>query len=97
MEIRFEWDHAKAVINKRRHGVSFEDAKHTFADPHVVLVEDCEADGEMRYHAIGYAAGELLLTVVHTDRSDEEQEIIRIISARKANNYEQSTYADQFA
>jgi len=50
----------------------------------------------MRYQAIGYADFELLLLVVFVDRSREGSEIIHIISARKADRYEQSAYSDQF-
>jgi len=50
----------------------------------------------MRYQAIGYAGSDLLL-VVHVDRSEEDQEIIHIVSARKATAYEQAAYSDQFA
>jgi uncharacterized DUF497 family protein len=61
------------------------------------VVEDCESDGEQRYHAIGFSGRELLLLVVYVDRSDAEQEVIHIVSARKAEAYEQTAYADQFA
>lgn len=53
--------------------------------------------GEMRYRAIGYGANpQVLLAVAFADRSIEEQEVIHIISARKADDYEQSAYSDQF-
>lgn len=97
MEIRFTWDPEKAKRNLAKHGVSFETAQHAFFDPHVLILEDREDDsGEMRYQAIGFAGTQLLLLVAFVDRSTEEQETIRIISARKANDYEQSAYSDQF-
>jgi uncharacterized DUF497 family protein len=68
-----------------------------FADPHVIIVEDCEDErGEMRYHAIGYADARLLLVVVFADRSEHDEEIIHIISVRKAEDHEEKTYARQF-
>lgn len=70
--------------------------KYSF-DPHLLTLEGCEDErGEMRYHAIGYADAVLLLLVVFADRSGEDQEIVHIISARKATDYEQSAYSDQF-
>ena len=61
-----------------------------------MVVEDCEFEGELRYQALGHTATGLILVVVFVDRPDEDREIIRIISAREANEYEQGTYADQF-
>jgi len=97
MEVEFRWSPAKARRNLRKHGVSFELARRVFFDPHLIVVEDCEVDGETRYHAIGYAGPELLLTVVYVDRSNYEREVIQIVSARKADAYEQGAYSDQFA
>lgn len=60
------------------------------------MVEDREAGDEVRYHAIGQTASGLLLLTVFVDRSEDDREIFRIISAREASKYEQRTYADQF-
>ena len=70
-----------------------------FFDRNLVIVEDCEVDGELRPLAIGYTRLQSQLPVVaFVDRStDDSQEIIHIISARKAEHYEQTTYSDQFA
>ena len=97
MEIEFIWDPEKAKRNLTKHRVSFETAKQVFFDPHLIVVEDCEFEGEMRYHALGYAVSQPLLLTVFVDRSDDDREIIRIISAREADQYEQRTYASQFA
>jgi uncharacterized protein len=98
MAIDFTWDRTKAKRNLKKHGVSFDTAKQVFFDPHLIVVEDCEDEnGEIRYHAIGYAGPDLLLTVAHADRSQQEREVIHIISARRADAYEQSAYSDQFA
>ena len=59
--------------------IRFETARQVFADPHVIIVEDCEDEhGEMRYHAIGRAGAKLLL-VVFADRSTDEREVLHII------------------
>jgi uncharacterized DUF497 family protein len=94
MDLDFTWDCSKAKRNLQKHGISFERAKQVFFDPHLIVVH--EVDDEMRYQAIGYAGSGLLL-VVHVDRSEENREIIHIISARKVTDYEQAAYSDQFA
>lgn len=96
MEIEFTWDPAKARSNLAKHSVDFEDAKQAFFDPFLIIVEDCEVEGEVRYQAIGRGAASPLLLTVFVDRSNENREMIRIISAREANKYEQRAYADQF-
>lgn len=67
-----------------------------FFDPCLIVVEDREIDGEIRYHAIGYGTGGRLLVAVFVDRSSDDVEVIRIISAREAERHEQSTYTRQF-
>jgi uncharacterized DUF497 family protein len=96
LETRFTWDAAKARRNRRLHGVSFRVAAGIFADPFIVVQENIEDDSEQRYHAIGMTGSTALLLVVFVDRSEADLEIIRIVSARKANDYEQSAYQDQF-
>ena len=95
--MEFSWNAEKARRNLAKHGISFEAARQVFADPHVVIVEDCEDEnGEMRYHAIGYASAHRLLVAVFVIRHKREQEVIHIISGRKAVAYDYSIYADQF-
>ena len=96
METRFEWDPVKAKSNVLDHGVSFKTAAGIFSDPFVVVQQNVADDGEQRYHAIGATKSHVLLLVVFVDRSQPEIEIIRIISARKADHYERSAYEDQF-
>ncbi|MGA8594564.1 MAG: BrnT family toxin [Bryobacteraceae bacterium] len=96
MDVEFTWNPEKAKRNLAKQKVSFEAPRRAFTDPHLIVLEDREDErGEMRYHAIGYA-GPVLLLVVFADRSKGDREIIHIISARKADKYEQSSYADQF-
>jgi uncharacterized DUF497 family protein len=95
--MEFSWNAEKARRNLAKHGISFEAARQVFADPHVVIVEDCEDEhGEIRYHAIGYADPHRLVVVVFLERPEDDTEIIHVISARKAEDYEEKTYARQF-
>jgi uncharacterized DUF497 family protein len=96
LEIEFVWDPKKAKRNLTKHRVSFETAKQVFFDPHLIVVEDCEFESEVRYHALGYAGSGPLLLTVFADRSHDDREIIRIISAPEADQYEQRTYVNQF-
>jgi uncharacterized DUF497 family protein len=90
-EIRFEWDSRKAASNKRKHGVSFESAALVFGDPHVYEFEEGSDHGEVRYRAIGQALGQLLF-VAYASFEDREEEVVRIVSARKAEPKERRAY-----
>jgi hypothetical protein len=98
--MRFEWDSEKDRINQRKHGgIAFESAALVFDDPHVIFCKDRIVDGDERWHAIGAAEGAVLL-VVHAYRMENdngEEEIIRIISAREANQRERRVYLRQSA
>lgn len=96
METGFTWDPAKAEKNRRAHGISFEQAKEVFADPFLIANPDIDHQGEHRWHAIGMTGDVVLLLVVFVEHTGTNSEIIRIISARKATQYEQSIYEDQF-
>ena len=100
MEVRFTWDQAKAGRNKRKHGVSFEQAQEIFEDPDHVVIENYRLvrENEQRYQAIGLSHRALLLVVIFVDRSESDEEIvIRLISARKANQYETFLYENEAA
>ena len=90
--IRFEWDPVKARINHRKHGTVFEDAMDVFDDPHALFEQDRTEGGEQRWQAIGLAGGMVLLLVAHTVREEGPDEIVRLISARRANRKERSRY-----
>jgi uncharacterized protein len=93
MEIRFEWDPAKAESNLRKHRVSFETATRVFADPFAVVEQDRIENGERRWQTLGTVEGYLLLLVAHTVRDDEAgTEVIRLISARRAEPKERKRY-----
>ncbi|MGA7695712.1 MAG: BrnT family toxin [Candidatus Sulfotelmatobacter sp.] len=94
MKLEFEWDKAKAKANFRRHGVSFDLAKTVFKDPFAIeRLDDREQYDEERLVIIGVAEGKVVLFVAYTER----QERIRIISARRATQYEQDDYFQQNA
>jgi len=93
----FEWDEAKARSNQRKHGVSFEDAMLVFRDPFALADQDRVANGELRWQTLGLVSGILLLLVAHTVRNEADNEVIRIISARRATRKEQQRYAQNRA
>jgi uncharacterized protein len=89
MALRFEWDSRKALLNKRKHGVTFEQASTIFGDPLSITIPDpAHSIGEDRFITIGTSANNKLIVVVHTDHD----EIIRIISDRKATAGERRQY-----
>jgi uncharacterized DUF497 family protein len=89
--LRFSWDAAKAEVNRRKHGVSFELAARVFLDVNRIEQYDDRADyGEDRWLTIGTVRA-VILAVVYTVR-DEEGEVIRLISARRANAEEERAY-----
>ena len=93
MKIRFEWDPAKAESNLRKHHISFETATRIFADPFALVKQDRIENGEHRWQTLGLVDGYLLLLVAHTLRDDEDgTEVIRIISARRAEPKERKRY-----
>lgn len=93
MKIKFEWDPAKAESNLRKHHVSFEVATRVFADPFAAVEQDRIDNGEYRWQTLGLVDGFLLLLVAHTVRNHKDgTEIIRIISARRAESKERKRY-----
>jgi uncharacterized protein len=93
--IRFEWDEAKARSNARKHGVRFEDGMLVFSDPYALVDQDRLEGGELRWQTLGLAGGIVLLLVAHTVRDERGDEIIRIISARKAIRKERQRYDEK--
>jgi uncharacterized DUF497 family protein len=90
--MRFDWDDRKDASNLRKHGIDFDTASLAFDDPLHLLILDHEVDGEQRWQLIGMAADVALLVVVPTSRNDVDDELVRIISARKAEPYERRRY-----
>jgi uncharacterized DUF497 family protein len=92
--VRFEWDETKARSNARKHGVRFKDAMLVFADPYALVEQDRLEGGEYRWQTLGLAGGIVLLLVAHTVRDEQEGELIRIISARRATRKERKRYGE---
>ena len=82
----------KAESNLRKHGVKFETAVFAFSDRHAVTEFEAHYETEARWHTTGLVNGELLLLIVHTSWDVDEFEVIRIISARRANKTERQNY-----
>ena len=94
MNISFEWDETKAQANLKKHHVSFEIASRVFLDPLALTHQDRIENGEPRWQTLGMVEGCLLLLVAHTVRHEEDDEVIRIISARKADKKERKHYEE---
>lgn len=91
--IWFEWDETKAESNRRKHGIDFDDAIEVFYDPRALAEQDRIVDGELRWQTIGMVGGVIVLQVAHTVDDDEGvDEVIRIISARRADRKERERY-----
>jgi uncharacterized DUF497 family protein len=89
-ELRFEWDERKAVTNRRKHGVSFEEARTVFLDENALQIPDPDhSEEEDRFVMLGISNHLRVLVVCHCYRDDEA---IRIISARKADRGERRQY-----
>ena len=91
--MNFEWDETKNRINQEKHGISFDEAKEIFDDPlHISKLDHCFNYFEERWITIGATKKEKLLVVANLFFTDDGEEIIRIISARRANNNERRAY-----
>jgi hypothetical protein len=90
--ILFEWDEGKAAANRRKHGISFENAMQVFDDPGSISQPDRIVDGELRWQTIGIFKGATLLTVAHTASEEGLDEVVRIIPVRRADRMEHLRY-----
>jgi len=89
--LRFEWDARKNKENKRKHGVSFDEAQTVFFDDRALLVADPDhSEFEERSVLLGLSHALHTLVVIHTYR--EREGVLRLISARKANRAEREQY-----
>ena len=90
--MRFVWDEDKNRRNLAKHKVSFETAKLVFDDPGAISRLDRIENGEERWQTLGLAGGIVVLLVAHTWHDQDGEEIIRIVSARKATARERAIY-----
>ncbi|TVM02720.1 MAG: hypothetical protein CV087_08905 [Candidatus Brocadia sp. WS118] len=86
--MRFEWDKAKAKVNEKNHGVTFDEAASVFAVNYQFFFDKGEHD-EPRFKAVGFDKYGRLLAVIYTMPNDK---VIRIISARRATKNERNQY-----
>lgn len=91
--MRIVWDDEKNRSNRAKHKVSFETAALVFEDPHAYSMQDRIVDGEERWQTLGLVGGVVILLVAHTFCEEKREEVIRIISARKATPRERRVYA----
>ena len=89
--MRFEWDEEKAASNWRKHRVRFAASQAVFEDPYILAKQDRMVDGEERWQAFGLIGRQLYVVAYTVDDSGEE-EVVRIISARKATRQERFAY-----
>lgn len=87
--MQYEWDNGKAANNLRKHGVDFADAIAALEDPNCLEETDTRFNyGEERIQVIGMAHGNVLFVIV----THRDEDVCRIISARKATRHEQDRY-----
>jgi len=87
--MKFEWDRVKAEQNRKKHGVTFDEAVTAFYDPLSATFDDPDHSiGERRFITVGYSSHDRLLVVVHAERGGR----IRILSARPANARERKNH-----
>ena len=92
--IKFDWNKNKAVLNKKKHGISFEEAVTVFYDDDAVESHDPDhSDGEDRFLILGPSLRAKTLVVSHCVR--ESGSVIRIISARRATKFESKIYWEE--
>lgn len=93
--MRFEWHEDKNKENIRKHDIGFETALLVFEDPYAITQRDAiHDDEEERFVTLGAIGPGAILFVVHTWRTAQDEEIIRIISARSATSRERRSYEE---
>ncbi len=92
--MRIIWDENKNRINLVKHQISFTTAQLVFDDPlHVSRLERIEG-GEERWQTLGMVGGIVVVLVAHTLVEQEDDDLVRIISARKATRKERQRYEE---
>jgi len=94
-DLRFEWDARKSRTNLRLHGVSFEEASTAFLDENAILIDDPDHSvAEERFVLLGLSSSLRLLVVCHCYR--KQADVVRIVSAWKADRREHQDYFGRF-
>lgn len=94
LQMRFEREENKNRQNRKKHGVSFEIAMEVFDDPFSLTSQDRIVEGEERLWTLGRVEDLNILVVVHTVVDERNEEVIRVISARKATPRERAFYEE---
>jgi len=90
--VTFEWDPAKARLNRRKHGVTFQEAASVFGDALSLTYSDPDqSDSERRFMTMGSSSAGRILIIAHTEFNDS----IRVISAREASKHEKRHYEEE--
>jgi hypothetical protein len=91
IDLEFEWDKRKAKVNLKKHGISFEEARTIFFDEYAVQFFDPDqSEEEDRFILLGSSHILNALVVCHCFR--QEDTVVRIISARRADKEEEEAY-----
>jgi len=90
--MRYEWDEAKRQSNIQKHGIDFLGIERVFAGKTVTIWDDRFDYGESRFITLGLLSGRVVV-IAHT----ETQEVVRIISVRKATKHEEACYFEEIA
>ena len=94
--LRIEWHPAKAATNRSKHGVSFEEASTVFQDDFALFMDDPDHSGsEERFLLLGMSDALRILVVVHACRVEDD--VVRIISARRATPSERARYGARWS
>ena len=90
-ELYFEWDDRKNAQNRRKHDVSFQEAKTVFSDDNALLIADPDhSEQEERFVLLGLSSALRTLVVCHCYR--RRGDVVRLISARRADRQERERY-----
>ena len=90
--MRFTWDEDRSRRNLAKHKIGFETARLVFEDPFHVSRLERFVEGEERWQTMGLIGSVVIVLVAHTYREEEDEAVIRIISARKATPHERRYY-----
>jgi uncharacterized DUF497 family protein len=93
--LRFEWDDRKNAQNRRKHGIPFEEAQTVFSDEQALLIADPDhSEEEERFILLGLSSALRTLVVCHSYRRGGD--VIRLISARRADRQERDEYENRW-
>jgi len=92
--MRLVWNERKSQVNLAKHKVSFDAAGLVFDDPLAVSMQDRTDQGEQRWQTVGLVGGVVALLIAHTYDEADGDEVVRIMSARKATPRERKVYEE---